>query len=163
EDVPHPKLARWKGQALKPEEVQVLLRSFDDDQDRLVFRTLVQTGVRRAELQALRWSDVDLIDNRLRVVDSKTKAGERSIALAPSLAEVLWQRKRTSLYNGDDNRVFCNPDSGHVYRYETFADALRRACTVAGIVLPEGFRPFHDLRVTSITNGVRANENPDKL
>src|SRR2546428_10769932 len=84
----------------------------------LVFQTLVWTGVRRAELQALRWKDVDLIENRLRVVDSKTRLGERSIAIAPSLAEALWQHRRGSAYNGEDNRVFCHPDSGGVYRYE---------------------------------------------
>jgi integrase len=62
-----------------------------------VFLTLVLTGLRRTELQALRWRDVDLIENRLRVADSKTETGERSVAVPPTLAEQLWQHQRASV------------------------------------------------------------------
>lgn len=48
---------------------------------RVAFLTFVLTGLRRSELQALQWRDVDLIENRLRVVDSKTDTG---IARSPS-------------------------------------------------------------------------------
>ena len=92
--------------------MQALARSFEHEQDRVVFLTFVLTGLRRSELQALRWWDVDLIENRLRVVDSKTETGERSIALSPSLAEALWQHRRTSAYRADSERVFCHPQKG---------------------------------------------------
>jgi integrase len=161
--VRHPKAAQRKGNALRPEEMQALARAFDDDQDRLVFLTLVLTGLRRAELQALRWADVDLVENRLRVADSKTETGERSVALAPSLAEQLWQRRRATPYRADEHRVFCQPDAGTVYRYEWFAAALRRAYAAAGMTFPAGMRPFHDLRVTSITNDAIAGANPIAL
>jgi integrase len=106
--VPHPAAAKRKGNALRPEEIQALARAFVVEQDRLVFLTLVLCGLRRAELQALRWRDVDLIENRLRVVDSKTETGERSIAIPPTLAERVWQHRRTSSYKGDAERVFCH-------------------------------------------------------
>jgi integrase len=163
EGVPHPRKPKWRGQALKPEEVQAILRSFDDEQARVVFLTVVLTGIRCAEMQKLGWSDVDLIENRLRVVDSKTKTGERSIALPPMLAEELWQWRRRTNYRGDGDRVFCFQESGGVYRPDWFKDALLRACETAGVALPAGFRKLHDLRVTSITNGVRANEHGSKL
>jgi integrase len=150
--VPHPRAAQRKGNALRPDEVQALAKAFTGEQDRLVFLTLVLTGLRRAELQSLRWADVDLIENRLRVVDSKTELGSRSVAISPSLAEQLWQRRRSSSYRADTDRVFCHPDAGTVYRYETFSDALKAAYKAAGMTFPEGMRPFHDLRVTSITN-----------
>ena len=51
--------------------------------------TLVLTGLRRSELQRLCWRDVDLVENVLRVRDSKSEDGIRSIALAPTLAEAL--------------------------------------------------------------------------
>jgi integrase len=161
--VPHPRAAQRKGNALRPEQVQALLRGFVEGQDRLVFLTLVLTGLRRAELQALRWCDVDLIENRLRVVDSKTETGSRSVALPPALAEHLWQHQRTSAYKADSDRVFCHPDAGTVYRYETFSEALRAAYKAAGMAYPEGMRPFHDLRVTSITNDAIAGANPVAL
>lgn len=163
EGVPHPRAAQRKGNALRPEEVQALLRGFDDEQAALVFLTLVLTGLRRAELQALSWEHVDLIENRLRVVDSKTETGSRSVAIPPMLAERLWQHRRTSSYRAEGNRVFCHPQAGTVYRYETFSEALRRAYTAAGMVFPAGMRPFHDLRVTAITNDAIAGANPVAL
>ena len=163
EGVPHPRAAQRKGNALRPEQVQALLRGFAEEQDRLVFLTLVLTGLRRSELQSLRWRDVDLIENRLRVVDSKTETGSRSIALSPALAEQLWQHRRASSYRADADRVYCHPRAGTVYRYETFAEALRGAYTAAGMPYPKGLRPFHDLRVTSITNDAIAGANPVAL
>jgi integrase len=161
--VPHPAAAKRKGNALRPEEIQALARAFVVEQDRLVFLTLVLCGLRRAELQALRWRDVDLIENRLRVVDSKTETGERSIAIPPTLAERVWQHRRTSSYKGDAERVFCHSDRGSVYRYERFEESLRAAYEAAGMSYPEGMRPFHDLRVTSITNDAIAGANPIAL
>src|SRR5436190_3393428 len=73
EGIPHPRSPQRKGIALKPEQVQMLARSFDDEQARVAFLTFVLTGVRRAELQALRWRDVDLIENVLCVVDSESR------------------------------------------------------------------------------------------
>jgi integrase len=154
--VPHPRLPKWRGQALAPELVQALLRAFEDGQDRCVFLMLILTGVRRMELQALRWANVDLIENRLRVADSKTKTGERSIALPPMLAEELWQHRRRSRYASDHDLVFCHPTRGTVYRVDhQWKPALKKACARAGVTLPVGMRPMHDVgRVTSITNGV---------
>jgi integrase len=115
----------------------------------VVFLTLVLTGVRRSGLQALRWRDVDLIEGTLRVRDSKSEDGIRSIALSKTLAEELWQHRRHSNFQGDDERVFCHPERGSVYRAETFEDALGTALKAAGI---EGrVRAFHDLRHTAIT------------
>lgn len=161
--VARPLVRQRKGHALRPEDVQALARSFTNEQDRVAFLTLVLTGVRRAELQALRWSHVDLIENRLRVVDSKTETGVRSIAVPPGLAEALWQHRRTTAYKADGDRVFCDQQKGSVYRYETFTAALRAAYGRAGMEWPDGLRPFHDLRVTSITNDAIAGANPVAL
>lgn len=122
--VPHPRPAQRKGNALTPQQVQALARAFTNDQDRLVFLTLVLTGVRRAELQALRWRDVNLIENLVRVVDSKTELGSRSIAVPPMLVERLWQHRRTTAHKADTDRVFVHPERGTIYRYETFSAAL---------------------------------------
>ena len=50
---------------------------------RRVFLTLVLTGLRRFELQGLRWRHVNLVDGTLRVDVSKSEEGERLISLPP--------------------------------------------------------------------------------
>jgi integrase len=120
------------------------------DQDRAAFLTLVLTGVRREELRALRWRDVDLVENVLRVRDSKTEDGIRSIALPPRLAEELWQHRRRSTFNGDDELVFCHDKRGTPLETKAWKERFDSALQAAGV---EGYiRPFHDLRHTAITN-----------
>jgi integrase len=150
-------------QALKPEDVQALLRSFKDEPGRLVFLTVVLTCVRCAELQALRWSDVDLIENRLRVVDSKTKTGEWSVALPPARRAAVAAPPQNGLQGGPGSRLLPSGARIGLNRSEWFKKALLEAAKASGVKLPDGFRKMHDLRVTSITNGVRANEHGVKL
>ncbi len=122
------------------------MKAFTDEQAKTVFLTLVLTGMRRSELQALRWSDVDLVDNVIKIRDSKSEDGIRSIALSTTLAEELWQHRRRSSFQGKDERVFCHPERGTVYQARTFEEALGAALKVSGI---EGrVRAFHDLRHT---------------
>jgi integrase len=135
---------------LEPVEVARVAREFDDEQNRVAFLTLVLTGVRRHELVALRWADVDLVESVLRVRDSNTEDGIRSIALPAVLAEELWQHRRQSAYQGDGDRVFHHPDTGGPFPPADFRDAFNAALAKAAVT---GYvRPFHDLRHTAITN-----------
>ena len=54
----------------------------------------------------------DLIENRLRVVDSKTETGERSIAIPPIAGGASLAAPAEHCVFGRTDRVFCNPDSG---------------------------------------------------
>jgi integrase len=161
EGAEHPKLGRRNWRILEPVEVARLLKAFKDEQARTIFLTLVLTGIRRGELQALRWRDVDLVDNVLRVRDSKTEEGIRAIALSPALAEALWQHRRRSSFRGTDELVFCHPERGTVYREHLFAEQFRAALKTAGIT--DYVRPFHDLRHTSLTNEAASGSTPIAL
>ncbi len=156
-----PKAIQRRWRILEPAEVARVARAFTDEQARAVFLTLILTGVRRFELQGLRWRDVDLLDGVLRVRRSKSEAGERSIALSATLRDVLSNHYRRTAYKGDDERVFCHPDRGSVYRAERFREALRTALSAAGV--EADLRPFHDLRHASLTNGAAAGESPVAL
>src|SRR5438067_2903710 len=101
-----PKRATFRPAILEPHEVGLVARSFTDSRWRALFLTCVLTGLRRSELRALLWRDVDLIEMTLRVRDSKSEDGIRSIALSPGLAEELWQHRRASAFQGDDEYVF---------------------------------------------------------
>ena len=133
-----------------PGEVARLAKAFTDELARVVFLTLILTGVRRSELQRLRWGDVDLLEGVLRVRDSKTEDGIRSVALPSRLASELVEHYKRSSFKGADELVFGHPERGTVYRAETFQEALEAAQEAAGV---QGkLRPFHDLRHSAITH-----------
>jgi integrase/recombinase XerC len=156
-----PKIKRHRWRILEPAEVARVARGFTDAQARTVFLVLVQLGLRRSELQRLRWRDVDLLENVLRVRESKSEDGIRAIAIPSGLAEALWQHRRASAYQGDDDLVFSHPTKGTEYHAKTFRSALSAALAAAGV---EGhLRPFHDLRHASLTNGAAAGESPIAL
>lgn len=152
-----PKLPPFRPAILDPHEVPRVAKAFREPQARLVFLTLVLTAIRRSELQELRWADVDLVENVLRVRDSKSESGRRAIALPTSLAEALWQWRRRSNYNGEGERVFCHQQRGSIYRAETFKEAFEAALAAAGV--SKTLRPFHDLRHTAITNDAAAGSS----
>ena len=94
---------RWR--ILEPAEVARVAKAFTDDQARAVFLTLILTGIRRYELQALRWRTSTCSTGCLRVRRSKSEAGERSIALSPTLREVLSERYRQTAYTATTTRL----------------------------------------------------------
>jgi integrase len=100
---------------------------------------------------------VDLVEGVLRVRDSKTEEGVRSVALSPKLAEGLWQHRRRSDYQGEEERVFHHPKTGSPFPPDAFRDALNEALARAGI--EDHVRPFHDLRHTAITNDAAAGSS----
>ncbi len=110
--VERPRIPRRNWRILEPGEVARIAKAFTDEQARVAFLTLVLTGIRRSEFQALRWRDVDLLEGVLRVRDSKTEDGIRSIALSSRLADELRAHWRKTAYKGDDELVFSHPKKG---------------------------------------------------
>jgi integrase len=159
--VERPKLPRQQWRILQPQEVGRVARAFTDEQYRVVFWTLVLTGVRREELRRLRWKDCDLVESVLRVRDAKSERGVRSIALAPMLAEQLWQHRRRSAFQGEDEFVFTHPTKGAQVSVRGYETAFKAALKAAGIT--DHVRAFHDLRHASLTNGAAAGETPIAL
>lgn len=161
EGVERPKIERRRWRILEPVEVQRVYKAFTNEQARTMFLTLALTGLRRFELQALRWRDVDLVDCVLRVRESKSEEGERSLSLVPALSEALWQHRRRSPFNGDDEYVFCHQELGSKFGVEWYADEFRAALKSAGIT--DYVRPFHDARHGALTNMAAAGSSPIAL
>jgi integrase len=143
---------------LQPAEVRSVAKAFTDKQARTIFLTLAVTGLRKSELQELRWRDVALGERKLRVVKSKSKAGRRTIAIPPLLLDELERHYQRTAYKADDDRVFCHAHRGTVYSAEMWAPLFDAALTEAGI--HDRVRPFHDLRHTAITNRAAAGLSP---
>ena len=129
------------------EQVHALVRAAADAQDGVIFLTAAFTGLRRGELIALRWRDVDLPGSVLRVRASYAggqlttpKSGKvRSVPLAPEVAQVLARLADRGFSTGDDDLVFEGEFGGYVD-----GSALRRRYAAA--IKPAGLRPlrFHE-------------------
>lgn len=137
-----------------PEEVRALVRAAADAQDAAIYLTAAFTGLRRGELLALRWRDVDFAGSVIRVRASYAlsalttpKSGKvRAVPLAREVAAALALLAQRPTWTAEDDLVFPGEAGGYLdgsaLRRRYYA-ALRRA----------GLRQlrFHDLRHTFAT------------
>ena len=134
-----------------PEEVYALARAAASEQDAALFLTAAFAGLRRGELVALRWRDVDFEKRSIRVEGSfshgavtTTKGGRaRAVPVVAEVAQVLARLGQRGYAAGRDDPVFPGDVAGHLD-----ASALRRRFIAARDAA--GLRPlrFHDLRHT---------------
>jgi integrase len=134
-----------------PEEVLALVRAAASEQDAAIYLTAAFTRLRRGELLALRWRDVDFAVHTIRVRASYAdgalttpKSGKvRSVPMAPEVATALAKLSHRGHSTDDDGLVFLGEFGGYVD-----GSALRRRYDAA--VRAAGLRPlrFHDLRHT---------------
>ena len=96
---------------MNEDELQIFLAEAKKTPYYAMFYTFLFTGMRRSELLALRWSDVDLLMCQISVTQTlhhlrdgslvfrqpKTAKGRRSISMSPSLALVLKEHKEKQL------------------------------------------------------------------
>jgi integrase len=124
-----------------PEEVLALVRFAASEQDAAIFLTAAFTGLRRGELVALRWRDVDFTGSLVRVRRSYSYGGltvpksgkARAVPLAPEVAHALARLSTRPLWTGEDDLVFPRRD-----REFLDGSALRRRYLVAAIGRDQG-------------------------
>ena len=134
------------------------------------FYTELTTGMRRGEICGLKWQDFDdktgrlhihrSVSNRkgggVRVGETKTESGARTILLPPSTAEILKQRKKKSysewiFHNPTVPELPMNPSSA--YRH------LKTLLKNAELPLIR----FHDLRHTFATHALNSGVDAKTL
>lgn len=146
-----PKTRRRAIQPYSTEEVAALARAAASDQDAAIFQVAAFTGLRRGELLALRWGDLDFEDQAIHVRRNWTngseetpKGNEERVAPMPrEAAQVLARLATRDEYTGDGDLVFCGKRGGHLN-----GDKLSARYTKARDAA--GLRPltFHELRHT---------------
>lgn len=131
------------------EEIEALVRAAASKQDAAIYLAAAMTGLRRGELVALRWRDVDFPGQAIRVRANYSygqlvapKSGKvRSVPMVPEVAQTLARLSQREHFTTETDPVFAGATGGHLD-----ASALRRRYAAA--VKRAGLRqlPFHSLR-----------------
>jgi integrase len=168
-----PRVKATELEILSPEQLKAALASLRSPEIRTIADVALGTGLRRGELLALRWQDVNLDGGVLRVEQAieqtkrggvvfkapKTRHGRRAVSLAPATVAVLrehWrtqQEQRLALGVGKappDGFVFANWD-GAVRSPHWLTQAWRKAMAAAGLTAT-----FHSLRHTHASTLIAA-------
>jgi integrase len=134
------------------EHVERLVRAARPEA-RDVLLVAASLGLRRGELLALRWADVDFEARLVRVhatndaglvsETTKTEAGERSVPLFESARKALAARKLRTRFNRDEDYVFATAVGTPLNPRNFERREFKRALKLAGL---EGAFRFHDLR-----------------
>jgi integrase len=160
-----PRLRRREMQTWSENEVTTFLEAAKGSQYYELFYTTLFTGMRRSELLALRWGDVDFILSQVYVnrgihhlkdgsyifTQPKSAKSRRRIALSPSASLLLQRlkdrqeatRARLGAVLGDNDLVFSTPD-GEPFRPNTITRAWSMVAQKAGVRVIR----FHDARHT---------------
>ncbi|EML3440113.1 TPA: tyrosine-type recombinase/integrase [Proteus mirabilis] len=147
---------------LSPKEVSALLVAAKYEQWKNLFQFAINTGLRSSELCALRWSDIDFIENTAHVQSAsvvgvikktKTKAGTRKVELNSEALNALNSQKQFTFMK--DDVIFEDPKTNKAW---TGADAIRKKAWVptlkkAGIRYRNPYQTRHTFATRHISQG----------
>lgn len=129
-----PKLDTKPARHFTAAEARRFLHVASDDDLGSLYAVALGTGLRRGELLALSWADVDLAANTVRIRRSKTSAGVRLVPLAGFARMALADLPK-------------RPGPIWPYRPEYVTRHFQELCRQAGVPVIR----FHDLRHTAAT------------
>ena len=164
-----PRVARQPMRALSPDEVRLFLAAAHGDRLEALYVLAVTAGLRQGELLGLRWRDVDLDSQKLRVVGSlqnipgvgfqivepKTDRSRRLVIISNLAVDALRahretqakERQRLGLPSHDDDLVFSNGLGKPTHPSNLLRRSFRPLLERAGLPKVR----FHDLRHTAAT------------
>lgn len=176
-----PKKEKVRFNILNVAEVNSLLKTIKNTSFYLPVLLAVTTGMRRSELLALKWNNVDLdkglifVENQIRftskdtfeLLPCKTHNSERTIFMLPYTIPLLKEHKKNQLEkkiafgdNYNDFNFICTKDTGYPYNPKyistKFYDLIRRRNNKYNIPIIR----FHDLRHTHATLLIEQGINP---
>ncbi len=159
-----PKLIKPEINWLDTETIPKILESARDTTKRtdyyIPILLALATGMRRSEVLALRWEDVDLTECTVKVSravahvrggeviykETKTDRSMRTIYISPSVAETLKAHRKAQMQEGADSGLICTQRNGAPILPSAFTHATKKILAKAGV---EGIR-LHDFRHTQV-------------
>ena len=168
-----PRRVRYEVHPLTPNQIDAFLGATHGHPMEALFKLAIATGMRRGELMALKWQDIDFAGEFLQVrrvltriptklfgqgykeAEPKTEKSRRSIVVADFALEALErhyeQQQKAKMKAGrtwqDHDYVFCTSIGTHLNPTRDILDQFKLLLKKAG--LPD--IRFHDLRHTAAT------------
>jgi integrase len=129
------------------------------DLARRMVLVVLGTALRRGELLALRWSDVEMLDRRVHVrrawvrnqmTTPKSRSSRRTVYFGLKTKAAIEEHWQASRYRHDGDLVFGHPELGTpLDPSELTRSYVKKALAKAGITKP--LQPWHGLRHTALT------------
>jgi len=127
-----------------PQEIATLVGALDgNDRWRPLLLAAIFTGLRASELRGLRWADVDLVkgeihvrqraDRFLEIGEPKSKAGNRTVPLLPSVQRALQAWRLACPVSPVLDLVFPNHAGGVATYHDMLRQGLEPAWLTAGV------------------------------
>ncbi|HET9501240.1 MAG TPA: site-specific integrase [Marmoricola sp.] len=173
EDAEPPSAPRPRPEIWTPEQLGRFIQHVSDDRFYALWLLVATTGLRRGELAGLRRSDINLVSRRIspsaprvvvdgRAVESRTKtrSGERSLALDPDTLKAMatyiedWETERELL--GQDTPLLFVWPNGRPLHPDTVTDLFHKHCSAAGLPRIR----LHDVRHSYATAALIAGVSP---
>jgi integrase len=126
-----------------PEQAADLIAALPELRDRALWATAFYAGLRRGELMALRWQDLDLATGTLQVersfdpkagvfVGPKSRAGRRQVPIAGALRDALLDL-RVSFDTPDQDALVLADEDGEPFAYSSARKRAKEAWEAAGL------------------------------
>ena len=147
-----------KKRILTPVQFQLLQMALRPPYDTIVLLAVL-SGLRKGELEALRWNDVQFgrleVDEAvyLREIGSpKSRKSRRRVTIGPAVQKALSDWRQRTKFTGPEDFVFAIRTNTPVDLHNVVARHVKPACQKLGLPLVS----WHDLRHTYTTWGRRA-------
>ncbi len=151
-----------RDQIVSPDEAEALLAALPE-RDRALWATALYAGLRRGELQALAWEDVDLANGVIHVerswdvqegpIEPKSRAARRKVPIPAILRDYLVEHRYGR--SGALGHVFGRPD-GHAFDGPTVDARAKTAWRSAGLDAITLHQARHTFASLMIAAGVNA-------
>lgn len=161
-----PQRRRGNIEVYSKEEVLALTRAARSEPEAALYLTAAFTGLRRGELLALRWRDIDFPAATVHVRQNLTSAGltspksgkERAVPLAGEVATALARLSQRDQFTAEDDLIFAGPYGDHLVG-RVVSRRFHEAAARAGL---RRLR-FHDLRHTFGTHAIRTADSREVM
>jgi integrase len=171
-NVPKPRVPREEMKVWSGEQVRQFLQAAAGNRLAGLYVLAIDTGARQGELFGLRWDDVDFkagamkiqrslceLRGKFTVKEPKTKAGRRTVQLAPFTLDALNQHRQRMLAEGRDVKnglMFCDEAGSFLRKSNVTRRSFRSITKQAGLPRIR----FHDLRHCAASLLLASGVNP---